>query len=132
MKLISLYKKGKLENKKLQEMDIPKKILTKSIIFSLIFTMIIALPCISIIASLITVFSPVRTMFWITLVLVYIFLALVYASGSAFNIVLLKNYLETDEIKLIDTKSIFIWELLNPLLLLVAIVIDFVICQMAL
>lgn len=132
MRLIEMYKKGRAENKRLQELDLPKKVVTKSIIFSLIFTIIIALPCISLISSLITVFSPVRTMFWVTLVLIYIFLAIVYASGSVFNVVLLKNYLENLEVKEIDTKSIFISELLNPLLLLVGVLIDFVICQMAL
>lgn len=132
MRLIEMYKKGRAENKRLQELDLPKKVVTKSIVFSLIFTIIIALPCISLISSLITVFSPVRTMFWVTLVLIYIFLAIVYASGSVFNVVLLKNYLENLEVKEIDTKSIFISELLNPLLLLVGVLIDFVICQMAL
>ncbi len=132
MRLIEMYKKGRAENKRLQELDLPKKVVTKSIIFSLIFTIIIALPCISLISSLITVFSPVRTMFWVTLVLIYIFLAIVYASGSVFNVVLLKKYLENLEVKEIDTKSIFISELLNPLLLLVGVLIDFVICQMAL
>ena len=132
MRLIEMYKKGRAENKRLQELDLPKKVVTKSIIFSLIFTIIIALPFISLISSLITVFSPVRTMFWVTLVLIYIFLAIVYASGSVFNVVLLKNYLENLEVKEIDTKSIFISELLNPLLLLVGVLIDFVICQMAL
>ena len=70
-------------------------------------------------------------MFWITLVLVYLFLAIVYASGSAFNVVLLKNYIETEEIKNIDTKSIFVSELLNPLVLLVGIILGFMIYYMA-
>lgn len=131
MKLLEMYKQGKVENNKIYEMDIPKKIATKSIIFSLIFTIIIALPFISLVASLLTVFSPIRIMFWVVLGLIHIFLAIVYASGSAFNIVLLKNYLETEEIKEIDTKSIFIRELFNPFIFLVAILIDFIICLMA-
>lgn len=131
MKLFTMYKKGRIENKRLLELDLPKKIVSKSIIFSLIFTVIIAIPCITLIASLLTVFSPVRVMFWITLVLIYLFLAIVYASGSAFNIVLLKNYIETEEIKKIDTKSIFVSELLNPLVLLVGIILGFMIYYMA-
>ena len=131
MKLSEMYKQGKVENNKIYEMDIPKKIATKSIIFSLIFTIIIALPFISLVASLLTVFSPIRIMFWVVLGLIHIFLAIVYASGSAFNIVLLKNYLETEEIKEIDTKSIFIRELFNPFIFLAAILIDFIICLMA-
>ena len=131
MKLFTMYKKGRIENKRLLELDLPKKIVSKSIIFSLIFTVIIAIPCITLIASLLTVFSPVRVMFWITLVLIYLFLAIVYASGSAFNIVLLKNYIETEEIKKIDTKSIFVSELLNPFVLLVGILLGFMIYYMA-
>ena len=131
MKLFTMYKKGRIENKRLLKLDLPKKIVSKSIIFSLIFTVIIAIPCITLIASLLTVFSPVRVMFWITLVLIYLFLAIVYASGSAFNIVLLKNYIETEEIKKIDTKSIFVSELLNPLVLLVGILLGFMIYYMA-
>lgn len=131
MKLFTMYNKGRIENKRLLELDLPKKIVSKSIIFSLIFTVIIALPCIALIASLLTVFSPVRVMFWITLVLVYLLLAIVYASGSAFNVVLLKNYIETEEIKNIDTKSIFVSELLNPLVLLVGIILGFMIYYMA-
>jgi hypothetical protein len=131
MKIFKMYKKGKSENKRLQEMDIDKKIMTKSIIFSIIFTIIIALPCISVISSLLTVFSTIRTMFWVTLVLIYIFLAIVYAGGSAFNVVLLKNYIETEEVKSLDTKAIFVSDLLNPLILLAGLLIDFVICKMA-
>ncbi|MBQ8292393.1 MAG: hypothetical protein IJX78_01145 [Bacilli bacterium] len=128
MKLLDLYKKGKTEYNKLTTLEIPKKISLKSSIFSLIFMIIICIPFILLIASFLTLFSPVRVMFWITLVLVYIFLAISYASSAAFNVTLLKNYIETEEIKQIDTKAIFVNELLNPLILIASIVINFTIC----
>lgn len=128
MKLLDLYKKGKTEYNKLTTLEIPKKISLKSSFFSLIFMIIICIPFILLIASFLTLFSPVRVMFWITLVLVYIFLAISYASSAAFNVTLLKNYIETEEIKQIDTKAIFVNELLNPLILIASIVINFTIC----
>jgi Kef-type K+ transport system membrane component KefB len=132
MKLINMYKKGKEERNKISEMNISKKIATKTIIFTIIFDAIMAMPCISIVSALLTVFSPLRTMFWIILILICVFLAIVYASGAAFNVVLLKNYLETEEMKKIDTKSIFVRELFNPINLLIGIFIDFIIYLMAL
>lgn len=132
MKLINMYKKGKEERNKISEMNISKKIATKTIIFTIIFDAIMTMPCISIVSSLLTVFSPLRTMFWIILILICVFLAIVYASGAAFNVVLLKNYLETEEMKKIDTKSIFVRELFNPINLLIGIFIDFIIYLMAL
>lgn len=131
MNFIELYKKGKLENSRLTILEIPKKISIKTLVFSVIYTLIISIPLIMIVVSLLTVFSPLRWMFWVTMVLIYIFLAIVYASSAAFNVVLLKNYVESDEILSLDTKAIFIHELFNLWILALAIVIDFIICRMA-
>ena len=129
--IFKIYKKGKSESKRLVEMNLPKRVVTKSIIFSIIFTILLALPFVGIIASLLTVFSTVRTMFFVTLGLVYVFLSIAYASGSAFSVVLLKNYIETEEVLSMDTKSIFIFELLNPLILVAGLIIGFMIYYMA-
>lgn len=129
--IFKIYKKGKNESNRLAEMDLPKKVITKSIIFSIIFTILLALPFVAIIASLLTVYSTIRSMFWVTLGLVYIFLSIVYASGSTLNVVLLKNYIETEEVLSVDTKSIFIFELLNPLMLVAGLIIGFMIYYMA-
>ena len=131
MKLLEMYKKGKIENNRLIAIDVPKNITIKSLIFSILFTLIISIPLILIVASLLTVFSPVRGMFWVTMILIYIFLTIVYASSAAFNVVLLKNYVETGEILSIDTKAIFVHELFNLWILILAICIDIIICRMA-
>lgn len=131
MKFIELYKKGKLENNRLTIIEIPRKISIKTLVFSVLYCLIISIPLIMIIASLLTVFSPVRWMFWVTMILIYVFLALVYASSAVFNVVLLKNYVESDEILSLDTKAIFIYELFNLWILFLAIIIDFIICRMA-
>lgn len=131
MKLLEMYKKGKIENNRLIAIDVPKNITIKSLIFSILFTLIISIPLILIVASLLTVFSPVRGMFWVTMILIYIFLTIVYASSTAFNVVLLKNYVETSEILSIDTKAIFVHELFNLWILILAICIDIIICRMA-
>lgn len=131
MKLLEMYKKGKIENNRLIAIDVPKNITIKSLIFSILFTLIISIPLILIVASLLTVFSPVRGMFWVTMILIYIFLTIVYASSAAFNVVLLKNYVETSEILSIDTKAIFVHELFNLWILILAICIDIIICRMA-
>ncbi len=131
MKFIELYKKGKIESNRLITIEIPRKISIKSLVFSIIYCLVISIPLIMIIASLLTIFSPIRWMFWVTMILVYIFLDLVYASSTVFNVVLLKNYIETDEILSLDTKAIFIYELFNLWILFLAIIIDFIICKMA-
>lgn len=131
MKFIKLYKKGKIESNRLTTIEIPWKFSIKSLVFSILYCLVISIPLVMIIASLLTIFSPIRWMFWVTMFLVYIFLDLVYASSTVFNVVLLKNYLETDEILSLDTKAIFIYELFNLWILFLAIIIDFIICKMA-
>lgn len=132
MKLIDLYKTGKDSMKKLSLIDVPKKINTKSTIFTTLFTIILGLPFIVIFGSLITVFSPIRTMFWVTLVLICLVLPVIMGLSGVFNIYLLKNYLEDNkELQEINLKAIFVKELLNPISWLLGIVISVVICYMA-
>lgn len=132
MKLIDLYKTGKDSIKKLNLIEVPKKINAKSTIFTTLFTIILGLPFIVIFGSLITVFSPIRTMFWVTLVLICLVLPVIMGLSGVFNIYLLKNYLEDNkELQEINLKAIFVKELLNPISWLLGIVISVVICYMA-
>lgn len=132
MKLIDLYKTGKDSIKKLNLIEVPKKINTKSTIFTTLFTIILGLPFIVIFGSLITVFSPIRTMFWVTLVLICLVLPIIMGLSGVFNLYLLKNYLEDNkELQEINLKAIFVKELLNPISWLLGIVISVVICYMA-
>lgn len=132
MKLIDLYKTGKDSIKKLNLIEVPKKINTKSTIFTTLFTIILGLPFIVIFGSLITVFSPIRTMFWVTFILICLVLSVIMGLSGVFNIYLLKNYLEDNkELQEINLKAIFVKELLNPISWLLGIVISVVICCMA-
>lgn len=131
MKLLELYKKGKIENNRISTINLPKKLALKTLIFTILYTLIVSIPFIMIIASLLTIFSPVRFMFWITLILVYVFLAFVYASSAVFNVSLLKNYIEQEEVKNLDSKAIFVHELCNPWIMGLAIIIILIICKMA-
>ena len=132
MKIIDLYINGKEELKKVEKLKVSKKISTKTTLFTTLFTIIIGLPFITIFGSLITVFSPVRFMYWVTLGLICIMLSIIMGLSAVFNIYLLKNYLEEEkELQEINSKAIFVKELLNPISWILGIIICFVICYMA-
>ena len=128
MKLVDLYRNGKEELKNVEKINVSKKLSFKITLF----TIIIGLPFIIIFGSLITVFSPVRIMYWITMVLICIVLPIIMGLSAVFNIYLLKNYLEeVEQLQTINYKAIFVKELLNPISLLLAIIICVVISYMA-
>ena len=72
MKMIDLYKSGKEELKKIEMLKTSKKLSFKTTLFTTLFTIIMAIPFIIICSSLITIFSPVRVMFWVTMFLICI------------------------------------------------------------
>lgn len=132
MKLVDLYRNGKEELKNVEKINVSKKISFKITLFTILFTIIIGLPFIIIFGNLITVFSPVRIMYWITMVLICIVLPIIMGLSAVFNIYLLKNYLEeVEQLQTINYKAIFVKELLNPISLLLAIIICVVISYMA-
>ncbi len=132
MKLVDLYRNGKEELKNVEKINVSKKLSFKITLFTILFTIIIGLPFIIIFGSLITVFSPVRIMYWITMVLICIVLPIIMGLSAVFNIYLLKNYLEeVEQLQTINYKAIFVKELLNPISLLLAIIICVVISYMA-
>ena len=132
MKLVNLYRNGKEELKNVEKINVSKKLSFKITLFTILFTIIIGLPFIIIFGSLITVFSPVRIMYWITMVLICIVLPIIMGLSAVFNIYLLKNYLEeVEQLQTINYKAIFVKELLNPISLLLAIIICVVISYMA-
>lgn len=132
MKLVDLYRNGKEELKNVEKINVSKKLSFKITLFTILFTIIIGLPFIIIFGSLITVFSPVRIMYWITMVLICIVLPIIMGLSAVFNIYLLKNYLEeVEQLQTINYKAIFVKELLNPISLLLAIIVCVVICYMA-
>jgi hypothetical protein len=132
MKLVDLYRNGKEELKNVEKINVSKKLSFKITLFTILFTIIIGLPFIIIFGNLITVFSPVRIMYWITMVLICIVLPIIMGLSAVFNIYLLKNYLEeVEQLQTINYKAIFVKELLNPISLLLAIIICVVISYMA-
>ena len=132
MKLVDLYRNGKEELKNVEKINVSKKLSFKITLFTILFTIIIGLPFIIIFGSLITVFSPVRIMYWITMVLICIVLPIIMGLSAVFNIYLLNNYLEeVEQLQTINYKAIFVKELLNPISLLLAIIVCVVICYMA-
>ena len=132
MKLVDLYRNGKEELKTVEKINVSKKLSFKITLFTILFTIIIGLPFIIIFGNLITVFSPVRIMYWITMVLICIVLPIIMGLSAVFNIYLLKNYLEeVEQLQTINYKAIFVKELLNPISLLLAIIICVVISYMA-
>jgi hypothetical protein len=132
MKLVDLYRNGKEELKNVEKINVSKKLSFKITLFTILFTIIIGLPFIIIFGSLITVFSPVRIMYWITMVLICIVLPIIMGLSAVFNIYLLKNYLEeVEQLQTINYKAIFVKELLNPISLLLAIIVCVVIGYMA-
>ena len=132
MKLVDLYRNGKEELKNVEKINVSKKLSFKITLFTILFTIIIGLPFIIIFGSLITVFSPVRIMYWIIMVLICIVLPIIMGLSAVFNIYLLNNYLEeVEQLQTINYKAIFVKELLNPISLLLAIIVCVVICYMA-
>lgn len=132
MSLITLYKQGKEEVRKLNSIQIPRNINIKSTLFTILFLIIIGLPFIIILGSMITVFSPVRIMYWLTMIFICILLPFLMALSSIFNMYLLKNYLEeNEEIQKINIKAIFVKDLLNPISFFVGVIICILICYMA-
>ena len=132
MKMIDLYKTGKEELKKIEMLKTSKKLSFKTTLFTTLFTIIMAIPFIIICSSLITIFSPLRVMFWVTMFLICIGLPLVMSLSALFNIYLLKNYLEeVEELQKINYKAIFIKELLNPVSWILGILICAFICYVA-
>ena len=132
MKLVDLYRNGKEELKTVEKINVSKKLSFKITLFTILFTIIIGLPFIIIFGSLITVFSPVRIMYWIIMVLICIVLPIIMGLSAVFNIYLLNNYLEeVEQLQTINYKAIFVKELLNPISLLLAIIVCVVICYMA-
>ena len=125
MSLVTLYKKGKDEIKRLDTFNIPKKITIKSTLFTILFLIIIGIPFMIIFGSMITVFSPIRVMYWITMVFICFLMPTIMALSSTFNIYLLKNYLEeNEEIQKINMKAVFVKDLLNPL----SFMLGFIVC----
>ena len=107
MKLVNLYRNGKEELKNVEKINVSKKLSFKITLFTILFTIIIGLPFIIIFGSLITVFSPVRIMYWITMVLICIVLPIIMGLSAVFNIYLLKNYLEeVEQLQTINYKAI--------------------------
>ncbi len=132
MKLLSLYKQGKLESKLLTTINIPQKINLKTIFLTMLTTVLISLPIIFLVVSLLIVYSPVRVMFWITLIFIFMMVVLIFSFISVLNVLLLKNYLDDEELKKVDTKAIFVYELLNPWIILVGLSLDIIIITQAL
>ena len=132
MKIIDLYKNGKEEIKKIDKLKASKKLSFKTTLFTTLFTIIIAIPFIVISSSLITIYSPIRVMFWVTMFLICIGLPLIMSLSAVFNIYLLENYLEeVVELQKINYKAIFIKELLNPVSWILGILICAFICYVA-
>ena len=129
MKIIDLYKNGKEEIKRIENLKTSKKLSFKTALFTTLFTIIMAIPFIIISSSLITIYSPIRVMFWVT---ICIGLPLIMSISAVFNIYLLNNYLEeAEELQKINYKAIFIKELLNPVSWILGILICAFICYVA-
>ena len=132
MSLVTIYKKGKDEIKRLDTLEIPKKINIKTTLFTILFLVIIGMPFVIILGSMITVFSPVRVMYWITMVFICILMPTIMALSNTFNIYLLKNYLEeNEEIQKLNMKAIFVKDLLNPLFFILGFIVCAVITFLA-
>ena len=132
MSLVTLYKKGKDEIKRLDTLEIPKKINIKTTLFTILFLVIIGMPFVIILGSMITVFSPVRVMYWITMVFICILMPTIMALSNTFNVYLLKNYLEeNEEIQKLNMKAIFVKDLLNPLFFILGFIVCAVITFLA-
>ena len=101
MKIIDLYRNGKEELKKVEKLKVSKKISTKTTLFTTLFTIIIGLPFITIFGSLITVFSPVRFMYWVTLGLICIMLSIILTFSP-------KSMVSNDVAPLNDCDAIFV------------------------
>ncbi len=129
MKLFILYQKGKLANKNLKEIEVPRKINFKIYFSTIVISLVISLPMIFLFISLLTIYSPVRIMFWITLILIFLAVSIFFSLVSIVNVLLAKNYLESNEkLQNIDTKALYIYYLVNPLNILVGIIIPIIIC----
>jgi hypothetical protein len=132
MKIIDLYKNGKEEIKRIENLKTSKKLSFKTALFTTLFTIIMAIPFIIISSSLITIYSPIRVMFWVTMFFICIGLPLIMSISAVFNIYLLNNYLEeAEELQKINYKAIFIKELLNPVSWILGIFICAFICYVA-
>mgnify|MGYP003308948575 CR=1 FL=1 len=109
-----------------------KKINIKTTLFTILFLVIIGMPFVIILGSMITVFSPVRVMYWITMVFICILMPTIMALSNTFNIYLLKNYLEeNEEIQKLNMKAIFVKDLLNPLFFILGFIVCAVITFLA-
>ena len=119
-----LFSKIKENNNLIKEMDVnefSKGTITKVTLFTLLFGIVIAVPFVLVFIELLKQFSPVIWFFYVILALIFVCVMLFIPFCMMIYYTVLKNYSEREEIGKINTKLVFLGELLNPLYLILGI-----------
>lgn len=120
-----LFGKIKENNEKIDKVDykeISKNIKFKTIFFTILISLIIALPNVLIFVELFKQFPPVVWVYYLIAILAIITILVFISLCNLIYYNLLKNYVEKEEVQKIDLKYVFLGELLNPIYLIVLVV----------
>lgn len=96
MKIIEMYKVGKLQNKNLKKIIIPKEYDKKCNLYSILVLIILLIPLLIIFASLFQIISFARIAFLVISLVGILLLLAIFSFQQLFCIILLREYLETD------------------------------------
>lgn len=107
---------------KLDYKEISKNIKFKTIFFTILISLIIALPNVLIFVELFKQFPPVVWIYYLIAILAIITILVFISLCNLIYYNLLKNYVEKEEVQKIDLKYVFLGELLNPIYLIVLVV----------
>lgn len=102
--------------------EISKSIKTKIVLYTLLISLIIALPILLVFIELFKQFAPITFIYYIIVILAVISICVFISLCNLIYFNLLKNYVEKEEVQKIDLKYVFLGELLNPLYLIVCII----------
>lgn len=120
-----LFGKIKENNEIIDKVDykeISKNIKFKTIFFTILISLIIALPNVLIFVELFKQFPPVVWVYYLIAILAIITILVFISLCNLIYYNLLKNYVEKEEVQKIDLKYVFLGELLNPIYLIVLVV----------
>lgn len=120
-----LFGKIKENNETIDKVDykeISKNIKFKTIFFTILISLIIALPNVLIFVELFKQFPPVVWVYYLIAILAIITILVFISLCNLIYYNLLKNYVEKEEVQKIDLKYVFLGELLNPIYLIVLVV----------
>lgn len=120
-KLLSKIKENNRLIKEIDSNEFSKGVILKVTLFTLLFGIIVALPFVLIFVELLKQFSPVVWFFYVVLVLIFICVILFIPFCMMIYYTVLKNYSKKEEIEKINTKLVFLGELLNPIYLILGI-----------